>query len=280
METSDCILCKSGKKKYLFSKASRGGETFRLVRCRDCGLEYVDPRPDEREIGACYGSDYFSTRDDRGYNNYFSDEVRGEVERVFELNLRDLGFFEFEKNLSGPRRCLDVGCAAGYFVAMMDGRGWDASGIDVSEPCIDAAQKSGLSVMRGSYLQQQYESPFDMITLWATIEHLHHPEFFIRKIYRDLAEGGMLFISTCRTGGLNFKQLKGAKWRFYNFPEHLCFFSIKNIHRLLKQEGFTVTVTKTYGSGIGAGKSLLRRGADYAAKHWGLGDMMIVAARK
>ncbi len=280
MEHIDCILCGSSDKKIRFSKQSRGGDTFQLVECRGCRLEYVNPRPGEKEIEAYYGSEYFSTRTDRGYNNYFSDGVRKEVERVFELNLRDLSFFDFEKKLARRGKSLDVGCAAGYFVSMMRKRGWDASGIDVSDPCVEAAQAAGLSVTRGSYLKQVYETQFDLITLWATIEHLHHPELFIRKIYSDLSGDGLLILSTCRTGGINFKQLKGPRWRFYNFPEHLYFFSKKNIFRLLDREGFTVTEYRAYGSGVGSGGTLKRKAADFMAKRFGFGDMMILAARK
>ncbi len=280
MEETNCILCGSTRSRKKFNKPSRQGESFTLVRCRDCGLEYVNPRPDESEIGAYYGSSYFSSRTDRGYNNYFSDEVRKEVERVYGLNLRDLKFYDFEKSLGEKKRSLDVGCAAGYFVAMMGNRGWDASGIDVSGPCIEAAEAAGLSVLRGSYLEQSYDTPFDCITLWATIEHLHHPELFLRKMYSDLSDDGMLILSTCRVGGINFQRLRGAAWRFYNFPEHLCFFSKKNIFRLLKQEGFEVAAYHTYGSGIGSAGSYRKRAADFAAGKFALGDMMILAAQK
>lgn len=279
MEDTNCILCGETRQQPLFSKESRQGESFRLVRCPSCGLQYLSPRPDENEIAAYYSDDYFTRRDDRGYNNYLSDEVRAEIERVFALNLKDLGFFDYE-DIYGARRCLDVGCAAGYFVEYMRKRGWDAQGIDVAGGMVRSAKERGLSVEEGSYLTREYDEPFRLITLWATIEHLHHPERFIEKIERDLVPGGMLYISTCRVGGFNFMRLFGRKWRFYNFPEHLVFFSIETLRRLLVERNFTVSVVKTYGSGVGTGGSLRKRIADWMAKYLGLGDMMIIAARK
>jgi len=162
----------------------------------------------------------------------------------------------------------------------MKKRAWVSRGIDVSADCVEFAVKSGLEVARGDYLNAEFDSEFDMITLWASIEHLHHPDRFLEKINRDLSPDGMLYISTCRTGGMNFMKLFGAKWRFYNFPEHLYFFSRSSLCRLLKQYGFKVEKYRTYGSGTGEPGTLKRRISDFMAKRMYMGDMMIVSARK
>ncbi len=280
MEEAACAVCGSGRKKQHFDKKSRTGEPFTLVCCRDCGLRYVSPRPDEDEIAAWYTADYFTRRDDRGYENYFSDEQRREFNRVTGLNLRDLGFFDFEENLAGTKRSLDIGCAAGYFVEFMKGRGWDARGIDISEDGIRFARERGLQAEYGDYLDREYNGSFDLVTLWATIEHLHRPEAFIEKIHADLAGRGRLYVSTCRAGGFSWGRLAGKGWRFYNFPEHLVFFSIGNVKKLLMDRGFSVDRVITYGSGFGRPGTVIRRAADTAAKKFMMGDMMLIGASK
>jgi hypothetical protein len=75
----------------------------------------------------------------------------------------------------------------------------------------------------------------------------------------------------------------GNKWRFYNFPEHLNFFSLRNIKKILKQNGFKIKKTVIYGSGMGSEKSLikkLKKPADLIAKYFRLGDMMLICAVK
>jgi len=280
MESVNCILCNNKKSQQLFSKPSGNGEMFSLVKCCGCGLEYVSPRPSEDEIAAYYASDYFTRRTDRGYDNYFSPEVRSEIERVFTMNLADLGFFDMEKNLGQARSSLDIGCAAGYFVNYMKTRGWDSAGIDVSKSCVDFAVSLDLNVRKGDYLKTDFGAPFDLITLWASLEHLHHPHLFIEKIRKDLKKRGMLYISTCRTGGINFKSLFGPRWRFYNFPEHLYFFSCLTLKNILAKNGFEILEYRTYGSGIGKPGSRKKKIADRLAKALYLGDMMIVAARR
>ena len=109
MEDISCIICGSSKRKILFSKASDLEEEFNLNRCSSCGLEYISPRPDIKEIGKYYEAQYFTQRTDRGYNDYFSDEVRNEIERVIALNLKDLKFFEFENTLGDRGKALDIG---------------------------------------------------------------------------------------------------------------------------------------------------------------------------
>jgi len=280
MEDAGCFLCRNAGVKELFKKKGSGGETYTLVKCRGCGLEFVSPRPSPEDIRACYGMNYFENRTDRGYNDYFSDETRLQIERVMAMNLHDMGFFEYEESLSGKRTGLDIGCAAGYFVGYLKERGWRARGIDVSTECVTRAAASGLDVIEGDYLTTIFPEKFDLVTLWATIEHLHHPDKFIDKIHGDLKEGGMLYISTCRSGGINFKRLFGRSWRYYNFPEHLYFFSYANLLELLKRSGFKISKYVTYGSGVGKQGSALKSVADYAAKKFYAGDMMLVAARR
>ena len=140
MEEPLCILCGAHRRRSVFSKRSAEGETFTLARCASCGLRYLSPRPDEDEIGRYYQSTYFTRRTDRGYDNYFAPGTRAQIERLFLLNLEDLGFADFERSLPERRTSLDIGCAAGYFVNMLAARGWSARGIDISESCVAFAR--------------------------------------------------------------------------------------------------------------------------------------------
>ncbi len=279
METVNCNVCLSNKKKILFNKASKDGEIFTLNKCMSCGLEYISPRPTLAEIGKYYSAEYFTNRTERGYDNYFSEKIKNEIERVIALNLKDLDFYNYEKSLQEEKKALDIGCAAGYFVNYLHQRNWKSNGIDVSKECVDFACSHGLHVSQGDYLQKIYNHQFDLITMWATIEHLHQPEKFLEKIHSELKNSGMLYISTCRTG-FSFRQIFGKKWRYYNFPEHLYFFSHSTMKRLLHNGGFKLISFKTYGSGFGKGGTIIRKIADFTAKHFKLGDMMLLSAKK
>lgn len=275
-----CIVCGCKRKKILFRKKSGTGKYFEIYKCVQCELEFISPLPDLDELAGYYQSDYFLKRTERGYNNYFSKEIKDEVRRVFSLNLKDLNFRKFEKSLSSPKRSLDIGCAAGYFVQLLSERGWESHGIDVSKICTDYAQNElNQKVICGDYIDTEYLEEFSLITLWATIEHLNNPEEVLRKVNDDLVKGGTLYLSTCRTGSV-FKKIRGVNWRYYNVPEHVYYFNIRNIKRLLKKSGFKVERVFTYGSGFGKGGALLKKIADFTARYLQFGDMMVIAATK
>jgi SAM-dependent methyltransferase len=279
--TSPCIVCGNDEALPSFEKTGAGNRMYALVGCTQCGLEFIHPQPSVDDLNDCYQSDYFTKRTDRGYDNYFSPEIRKEIERVIALNLKGLKFESFEDSIPGKKRSLDIGCAAGYFVNYIKDRKWEAQGIEISKPCTEFARnKLGLNVLDADYLTTHYTEKFDLITLWATIEHMPQPERVIQKAFSDLREGGMLYLSTCRRGGFNFMQLAGQSWRYYNFPEHLWFFSLSNIKKLLRHSGFTMVRSFTYGSGYSKPGSMLRKIADYIARHFRAGDMIVLAAVK
>ncbi len=275
-----CFLCGSDNPSILYKKKGSDGIEYNLLECPECRLQFLDPSSIPKNLEKYYGGNYFLKRDERGYDNYFTSDTRKQIERVFKLNLHDLGFFNFEKSLSGKKTSLDLGCAAGYFVNYLSERSWSSKGIDISKDCIDfACGTLKADAVFGDYMKIEFSQKFDLITLWATIEHLPNPENILEKINFDLSDSGRIYISTCRTG-FGFGKFFGKNWRYYNFPEHIFFFSYSNIKRLLRKKGFAVELVKTYGSGFGKGGSLLRKVADLAAKYLFLGDMMIISAKK
>jgi 2-polyprenyl-3-methyl-5-hydroxy-6-metoxy-1,4-benzoquinol methylase len=280
MNSYQCLACNSNQNHYLFTKNSRFDKPFSLHRCTKCGSEFISPLPDENRLKAYYEKSYFTTRTDRGYDNYFSNEIKTEIERVFTMNLNDLGFFNDSSLRENELQSLDIGCAAGYFVNYMKTLGWSAYGIDVSEICTDfASNRLQLNVVHGDYLEHKYTNKFNLVTMWATIEHLPRPDLFIQKIHEDLDNNGIVYISTCRCDSL-FKKVAGKRWRYYNVPEHIHYFTLKGLTTLLEDNGFTVTTSFSYGSGFGKPGSRVRLLADYIAKRCNTGDMLVIGAQK
>ncbi|EMJ86071.1 methionine biosynthesis protein MetW-like protein [Leptospira kirschneri str. JB] len=236
-------------------------------------------------MASYYSEEYFLKRSDRGYDNYFSEGIRDEISRVFGLNLKDLDFQTWEKSLPSAKRCLDVGCAAGYFVDYMQSRGWDSYGIDIAQAPVKFAQdKLKLKVEQVDFLEWKSTDPFDLITLWASIEHLHKPKETLEKIYTHLKPGGRVILSTCRWGIL--AKLQGPSWRYLNVPEHLYYYSLPGIVKLCRSLGFEKKKHVTYGSGLTAKKnpSLLYKTLKYLAdptvKFLDQGDMMALCFAK
>lgn len=247
----------------------------------------VNPQPSPEEVASYYSEEYFLKRSDRGYDDYFSDKIRNEISRVFELNLKDLDFLTWENTLLSEKRCLDVGCAAGYFVDYMQSKGWDSFGMDIAEaPVKFAREKLKLKVEQIDFLEWKptEAKTFDLITLWASLEHLHKPKETLEKIYTHLKPGGRIILSTCRWGTL--AKLQGPSWRYLNVPEHLYYYSLPGIIKLCDSLGFKKKKHVTYGSGLTAKKEAslfyktLKHVADPAVKLLDQGDMMALCFGK
>ncbi len=276
-----CNQCKHENFTHLFNKESSLKETFTVVRCNYCGLVMVNPQPSFEEVAKYYSDQYFTKRTDRGYDNYYSEKIQKEVSRVFQMNLSDLHFFEWEEQLPSLRSTIDIGCAAGYFVNYMKNRGWISSGIEIAQGPVNFARDVlSLDIIQSDFLQWDIEckNQFDLVTLWASIEHLHYPKETLQKIYRHLKPKGRLIVSTCRYGILAI--LQGKDWRFMNVPEHLFYYSLHGLIMQCKEIGFQKVSHITYGSGMTAKKdaglwyNTIKQYADTWVKLTDQGDMM------
>ncbi|TGM12288.1 class I SAM-dependent methyltransferase [Leptospira selangorensis] len=283
MQSIPCNTCSNSDFTPLFSKASPKGEIFQIVECKKCKLVQVNPQPSLEEVSKYYEDSYFTQRTDRGYDNYYSEETKKEIARVFNLNLKDLGFFDWEKLLGSERSALDVGCAAGYFLDYLKGRNWKTKGLDIaSGPVRFAKETLGLDVEQKDFLTWDLDGKekFDLITLWASIEHLHHPKETLQKILKHLKPGGRMILSTCRYGVL--AKYLGPKWRYLNVPEHLYYYSLPGIISLGNELGYIPLGHISYGSGLTAKKGsgvfykTSKKVADWAVKKFDQGDMMAV----
>lgn len=280
-----CDVCGGGTFELLFRKESSRAETFAVVRCRDCALVQVNPQPDGAAVAPYYADSYFERRTDRGYDDYYSETLKAQINRVYAMNLRDLAFEPFEAEALFRGRdsaaALDVGCAAGYFVEYLADRGWYARGIELAAgPVRFARERLGLEVLHGDFLSHPGLAPdsLDLVTLWASIEHMHSPRKVLARAHEILRPGGRMLLSTCRYGVL--ARLHGRDWRYMNVPEHLYFFSLDGLMKLARDVGFEVVRHVTYGSGMtmrpNAGPlfRMTKRLADPAVKLLDQGDMM------
>jgi 2-polyprenyl-3-methyl-5-hydroxy-6-metoxy-1,4-benzoquinol methylase len=94
-------------------------------------------------------------------------------------------------------RALDVGCGVGQVVARLQEAGYEAHGVDVSEPNIERARKvsSRCQFYNGKKLPfaDQY---FDSVGALNVLEHVDEPEDFLRELVRVTKIGGRVIASS------------------------------------------------------------------------------------
>jgi SAM-dependent methyltransferase len=104
-------------------------------------------------------------------------------------------------------RALDVGCGAGQVVARLTEAGFEAYGVDVSEPNIERARKfsSRCQIYDGKHLPFT-DNYFGSAGALNVLEHVEEPEAFIRELVRVVAPAGKIIISSP-----NFRRVLGYK---------------------------------------------------------------------
>ena len=279
-----CSLCFS--KSFLkYSKISSNNIVYNVYNCKQCKQWQIVPIPSEEELRLLYADTYFSKRTDRGYNDYKSLQVSQSIISTIEKNLQQLDFYNWESKFSYTAKALDVGCAGGYFVEYLHNRKWKAEGIDVATTMVEYAQSRNLNVYYGDFLTKEYQKEsFDLITLWATIEHLRDPSLFLKRIAMLLTPDGVVYISTCHLGF--WAKIRGIHWRYLNVPEHIWYFSYRSLQRWASNAGLKIDLAFTYGSGFTTRSeqpfwySVCKRIADSSAKKSRLGDMIVCKLSK
>lgn len=94
-------------------------------------------------------------------------------------------------------RALDVGCGVGQVVARLQEAGFEAHGVDVSEPNIERARK----VSERCQLYDGRKLPFPdghfaSVGALNVLEHVDEPEEFIRELVRVVEPGGRVVLSS------------------------------------------------------------------------------------
>lgn len=245
--------------------------SYRFVKCLSCGHLYQNPQPVFDDLQGRYAEEYFAYE-------------RENEEQFFGLMLKGLADIDFEsltKTIGGPGRFLDVGCATGRLLEHLRGVGWDVSGVEICEPAARFAQEQrGLSVFTGTVEDSDHEvNSFDVVHFSHVIEHVPDPRVFLSRVYELLRPGGFAVIVTPDVKGFQARLLRRG-WRSA-IADHLNLFSHRALRRLLAKSRFH-HVRKVSWGGLAAGTvpSPVKRVADGAAKHFNVGDVMLVLAQK
>lgn len=123
-------------------------------------------------------------------------------------------------------------------VRWMAEHGYDAHGIDVSSPAVEAAVRAGIQNIRHGTIHDAdfADASFDAVLLMSVLEHEHRPVDALREVARVLRPGGYAFIKVPNYGCWN-RRVLGSGWSGYFFPQHLYYFTPHTLERAAHAAG-------------------------------------------
>lgn len=246
LEYINCNLCNSDNYEILYESTVKAnsqenwqefcctnpfyGKHGRIVRCRNCGLVYMNPRG--RALDCL--SNYKKVIDLK-----YIEEKIGRV-LTYEKSLDDI------EKIKKKGKILDVGCYAGFFLEVARNRGWEVTGAEPSEWASSYARDTLKMDVRTGVLKDQnfMEEYFDVVTLWDVLEHLSDPLDDLKEINRIMKRDGLLCLTTINIDSL-FARITGKRW-----PQlmvmHNFFYTPATIKTLLAKAQFSVLRTATH----------------------------------
>lgn len=220
MSISACPLCSSTRLVPGFKD---------LVLCQSCGLQFLKPDQFPKDPCLLYGEKYF-------HGAVYSDYLQEEKIRLewFRAKMELIKGF-----LPRAGKVLDVGCAMGFYLKVMQESGYSVYGVDISTYAARlAASVPGVTIHTGDLCSAAYPPGyFDLVAMWDLLEHLPDPRRDLLESNRILKEDGVLVMETVNIGSLCARLLR-EKWPLYFPPYHLYHFSKPSVLRLLERSGF------------------------------------------
>jgi len=220
MESIPCIFCNVDDS---FPVIHENGYTGR--KCRRCGLIYISPRPSREEIRNLYADDGAVTSS----QCQFADESYKRLHARLTVKI-------LHRYASGGK-LLEIGPGSGLFMDQARADGFTPCGV---EPNLIQAKyiRNRLELpCESRQLSDAYPSElFDVIYHCDVISHMYDPCTEFRTMRERLKPDGVLIFETGNMGDVRPDRL--ALVPQFQYPDHLFFFSTRNLESLLLLSGF------------------------------------------
>lgn len=229
-----CPICNSGNNKFYCSK-----NDYKLFQCLNCNLVFVYPVPGN--LSDIYKKEYFkNVGQESGFGYVDYDLDKESMREIFEYYLKRL------EAITTKRKMFDIGAATGYFLDIAKERGWQTAGSEISIYAAKVAAGRGHKIFVGPLTDMKAEERYSIVTMWDVLEHLDSPREYLTAVNRILRDGGLLAVNTIDKYSL-WARLWGKNWNLIVPPEHLYYYSRKNLIILLTDCGFEIIEMRKIG---------------------------------
>ncbi len=200
-------------------------------RCRQCGSEFLDPRPTAQQLPAFYPSTYHAYNEDHGRfakllvgararsrARFYRKMLGGRSGRLFDVGTGDCRHFD------ELRRFCDLECA----------------GIEIQEEIAQKGRERGYDVLSGTLEEADltgHVGRYDIVSMNHVLEHVIDPQVVLERALQLLKPGGHL-VGQLPTDSSWEARIFGRNWGGYHYPRHLQMVSRRGLTELLTTVGF------------------------------------------
>lgn len=226
-----CLVCNSSRYRILCEKQDKC-----YLRCLDCRHVFVEHFAGQAQVRHLYKKRTSHHGSEEKLRWDYSETKR---ELVYQPHLDHISRY------SASGRLLDIGCSNGSFIKCAQLSGWDACGLELETSSYEIAKNHGLHVYNNDLLAQNFPGNyFQVVTMWQVIEHLEDPHSILGEIYRILAGGGVLAISTPNIDSIGWHLLK-EKWGAVEPNAHPHLFTTSGLCKIASRCGFSTCFIQT-----------------------------------
>ena len=204
-----------------------------VLKCHNCGLLYKKYFPSINLLNLIYSKNYIHFKEPDVVNFKSSSRL---------------------KRLGEPKgKLLDYGCGGGGFVFEARNAGWDAYGCD---PFLPSHLDNNILFFNDDATDKLMlgHSKFDIITMWAVVEHLKVTSNVFINLAQLLTPGGSLIFNSPYGGSMLAKK-NGSLWAMAVLVEHLQFHTKSSVASLADLCGLQVESIRICGTPFPFGRT-------------------------
>jgi 2-polyprenyl-3-methyl-5-hydroxy-6-metoxy-1,4-benzoquinol methylase len=212
---------------------------FNIVKCNNCGLIYLNPRPTAESISKLYEADYAP---EEVVNASLITKRPNWKVTVKGMLYKLYGYIG---DLPRKGRILELGCGEGAILEILSKRGCEVWGIEPNPKAAWICKKKGLNVICSALEEANFRNEFfDAVIMSQVVEHLPSPKGTLKEINRIVKCKGKVYIY-CPNVESYLSRLFGKYWHGWHIPFHFYSFTKETILKLINEVGFKVAKIDT-----------------------------------
>ncbi|OGS22755.1 MAG: hypothetical protein A2252_10540 [Elusimicrobia bacterium RIFOXYA2_FULL_39_19] len=224
-----CNLCGNSS----FEMFERGN-TLNVLKCRTCGLVFLNPIPDTSILKDNYTGAYYKP---------WIDNLQTSRLKLFSNRWNRIG------RHVNKGKILDVGCGLGEFLEYAKKNGAYPTGTELSSYAANyVKEKHGIDVINGTLESAKFPADnFDFISIWHVLEHVPDPTSTLKEMHRILKPAGKAVIAVPNLNNILYRLVyfifKRKIPRLFTEKErefHVYFYTHATLRKMLTKAGFRI----------------------------------------